>query len=343
MDFTDRPPGPRVSPRRTPENVVRRILAVRQELATHSALGESGARAIRRELVARGDASPAVRTIGRILKRHGAVARTRRERHPPPPRGWYLPDVAARKAEIDGFDVVGRITTLEDGRMEVMTGTSLHGRIVMADVRAAVTARSAVRALIAHWRRVGLPHYAQFDNDTRFTGAMFDPDTVGQVIRLCLSLEVVPVFAAPREHGFQNFVEGLNARWKKVIRVVHRPPSLATTKVHSDRFVAASHSVHARHGAPPRRAFPRGWRLDLQAPLRGRVIFIRRADEDGTVRVLLRRYETARSHAHRLVRCEVDYDRGEIRFIALHRSRPADQQLVHTQPYQPPRRRRFRL
>ena len=48
-----------------------------------------------------------------------------------------------------------------------------------------------------HWREVGLPGYAQFDNDMIFQGTHAYPDALGRIIRLCLSLDVVPVFVSP--------------------------------------------------------------------------------------------------------------------------------------------------
>ena len=64
------------------------MVVVRRELKETSDLGEYGARAIYRELAARGHrGAPAVRTIGRILERRGALDAGRRMRRPPPPRG----------------------------------------------------------------------------------------------------------------------------------------------------------------------------------------------------------------------------------------------------------------
>jgi len=49
------------------------VLVLRRELKETSDLGEYGARALHRELVARGQALvPSVRTIGRILERRGS-------------------------------------------------------------------------------------------------------------------------------------------------------------------------------------------------------------------------------------------------------------------------------
>jgi hypothetical protein len=51
-----------------------------------------------------------------------------------------------------------------------------------------------------------------FDNDTRFQGPHQFPDAIGRVARLCLSLDIVPVFAPVHEHGFQAAIEAFNGR-----------------------------------------------------------------------------------------------------------------------------------
>ena len=73
VDWSDHAPIPGRT-RRTESPVKDAVLAVRRELKETSVLGEYGARAIHRELAARRLAGvPAVRTIGRILERRGAL------------------------------------------------------------------------------------------------------------------------------------------------------------------------------------------------------------------------------------------------------------------------------
>ena len=81
-------------------------------------------------------------------------------------------------------------------------------------MESAWTAKKTVQTLVAHWREHGLPAYAQFDNDTIFQGAHQYRDTFGRVTRLCLQLGVTPVFAPPRETGFQAAIESYNGRWQ---------------------------------------------------------------------------------------------------------------------------------
>ena len=131
------------------------------------------------------------------------------------PPGWYLPDVAARRAELDSIDIVEGLVIKGGPHVEVLNAISLHGGLVGSwPMAAAVTAKAVVEALVEHWRAVGLPGYAQFDNDTIFQGPHQHKDVVGRVMRLCLGLGVVPVFAPPRETGFQATIESFNGRWQ---------------------------------------------------------------------------------------------------------------------------------
>jgi hypothetical protein len=285
-----------------------------------SDLGEFGAAAIHRTLQDFGTRPlPSVRTIGRILERRGALDGRKRRRRPAPPPGWYLPDVAAGRAELDSFDIVEGLVIKGGTDVEVLNGISLHGGLVASWPMTGVTAQTTVQALTEHWRQVGLPAYAQFDNDTIFQGPHQYSDVVGRVMRLCLSLGVVPVFAPPRETGFQAAIESYNGRWQAQVwaRFVH--DSLDDLCQQSGKFVAASRLRAAARieAAPGRRPFPKDWRLDLQARPKGRLVFLRRIDAQGGVELLGHRFEVDPLWPHRLVRAEVDLETNRIRFFAL--------------------------
>src|SRR3954451_20795510 len=195
----------------------------------------------------------------------------------------YLPDLAARREELDSFDIVEGLVIKGGVDVEVLNATSLHGGLVGSWPMAVVTAKAAVDAPVEHWRAIGLPGYAQFDNDTIFQGAHQHKDVVGRVIRVCLGLGVVPVFAPPRETGFQAAIESPNGRWQAKVwaRFVHE--SLEGLVARSDRYVAACRVRAAARieAAPPRRPFPEGWELDLQAQPRGQIVSLRRTGEQG--------------------------------------------------------------
>ena len=341
VDWSDRSAAPHTLPTRTARDMEELVLTVRRELREQSELGEFGAAAIRRELEARQLAAvPSLRTINRILARRGALDARHRMRHKPPPRGWYLPDVAAGKAEVDQFDAIEGLHIKDGPEVEVLTAIALQSGLIEVWPSLGVTAASARACLIEHWRAVGLPSYAQFDNDTRFQGPHHHPDVIGSVMRLCLSLGVVPVFAPPRESGFQAAIESLNGRWQAKVWARFQHASLEALQTQSAKYVVASRAREAvrRESAPARRPFPAEWRLDLQAHPHGRVVFLRRTTDTGAVQLLGHLFVVDPLWPHRLVRCEVELDAGVIRFYRLRRRDPDHQPLVATVPYMLPRR-----
>lgn len=340
VDWEDRPHVARWTGR-TPPEVEAKVLELRDWLCRESVLGEYGAESIHRELILRGMESPHPRTIHRILERHGALDGRRRIRRPAPPRGWYLPDLAAGLVEMDCADVVEGLVIRGGLGVEVLNLISVHGRLVASWPMSNVSARSVVASLIEHWRGFGLPRYAQFDNDTRFQGAHHFPDTVGRVSRLCLSLGIVPVFVPPYEHGFQAAIESYNGRWQQKVWSRFRHHGIPDLGRRSERYITAhrQRTASVRDATAERDRFPDSWRLDLQAHPQGRIVYLRRTNDSGDVRVLGRKLAVDRNWTHRLVRCEVDLDQGQITFYALRRARPDQQPVLGQVPYELPRRR----
>jgi putative transposase len=345
VDWRDRTRRPHHSPTRSRPDLEAQVLALRAQLREESDLGEHGAAAIAAALSERGAPGvPSVRTINRILLRHGAFDGRRRVRRPAPPLGWHLPQVAAREAEVDAFDTITDLVIEGGEPVEVLTGVSLHGGLIgcwpMPDVRTA-----AVRAALeAHWRTFGCPSYAQFDNDTLFQGPHQHADAIGTVTRLCLHLNITPVFTPPRETGFQAAVESLNYRWEQAVWHRWHHSSLESVQEHSARYVAAV--LRKRHlrqeAAPPRRPFPEVWTLDLSAQPQGQVIFLRRTDHGGAASLLGHRFPVDPHWLHRLVRAEVSLPEGPIRFFALRRRDPSWQPLLQEVPYRLPEKRSLR-
>jgi len=343
VDWSDRPSGPIGSSSRTPRELEDLILELRRELREKSDLGEYGAAVIHAELVAQEvEAVPCERTIYRILERRGALDGKRRVRRTPPPPGWYLPPVAAGKAELDQFDIIEGLKIKAGPLVEVVSAISLHGGLVASWPTQGVKARLVRECLVQHWRQWGRPDYAQFDNDTVFQGPHQHRDVVGSVSRLCLGLGVVPVFAPPRETGFQAAIEAYNGRWQAKVWARFHHESLDALCDRSARYVAAHRrrTLPRRDGAPERTPLPRDWNLDLQSPPVGRIIYLRRTDDQGRAALLGRTFEVAPGWCHRLVRCEVLLSEHCIRFYALRRRAPHDQPLLNTVRYRLPIRKR---
>jgi hypothetical protein len=249
--------------------------------------------------------------------------------------------VATGGAELDSFDIVEGLAFKGGKRFEVFNGISLHGGLVTSWPIPFITAKMAAEMLVSHWREVGIPAYAQFDNDTIFHGPHIHADVFSRVMRLCLSLGVTPVFVPPRETGFQASIERYNGVWQEKVWHRFRHESLASLKVRSARYVEASRE-RARmriDAAPERRPFPKDWKLNLQAPLQGRLVFIRRTNDKGAVNLLGHTFVVDNLWSHRLVRCEVNLTNESIGFYSLRRREPTSQNLLKEVSYSPPRRR----
>jgi len=340
VDWTDRSRAPR-HPHRTPVGLEQKVLDVRRWLKQYSALGEYGAPAIYGEIQRRCIPScPSIATISRILQRHGVLDACRRIRRPPPPKGWYLPEVAARRVELDSFDTIEGLAIRGGPHLTVFTGISLHGGWVIAWPQRRLNAQDVVQRLLEYWRVNGLPAYAQFDNDQRFSGPRQYANTLGRVARLCLLLGVTPVFVPPNETGFQAAIESFNARWQSKVWSRFQHSSLYCLKRRSLRYLAAVRQRHAARieASPARRPFPQRWSLNWQKPLRGIVIFLRRTDDRGRVNILGHSYQVSPNWVHRLVRAEVDLSQLVIRFYTLRRREPNDQPLLREVAYAFPHR-----
>jgi putative transposase len=339
--FSDLSSAPRKVANRVSPEIEQLVLTLRKQLKEQSDLGEFGALALQGELRRRKIRPlPCLRTINRILERNGALDYRKRIRRRPPPKGWYLAKVATALAELDEFDFVEGLLIRGGIEVEVCNVVSLHGYLVGSFPSTPQTTESALQAILKHWREVGLPDYAQFDNDTRFQGPHQHPDVIGKVIRVCLSLGVTPVFAPPREHGLQNGIESYNGLWQAKVWGRFEHQSLAGLQEQSARYVAASRRRKAARGdsAPERRKFPRQWKRNDEAKVKGQIIYIRRSDERGQVMVLGRKYEVSANWCHRMVRCEVNIDDKEIRFYGLRRSDWRSQPLLRQTVYELPRR-----
>ena len=341
VDWSDRPSA-RHDPGRLAAELEDLILDLRRELRETSVLGEYGAAAIQRALREHGQLPwpvPALRTIGRVLERRGALDHGRRARRLAPPPGWYLPDVARRQRELDSFDIVEGLYLRNQPELGILTAISLHGGLPGAWPAFGMRVAQIVPALTEHWRAFGLPEYAQFDNDMRFVGSTAHPDSIGPVIRLCLALQVVPVFAPPHEVGFQAAIEAFNGRWQAKVWARSWDPTLDALQDRSARWTAALRvrSAARIEAAPARRPFP-SEPIEPWSPPGGRLVFVRRTSESGTAMVLGHPFATDRHWPHRLVRAELDLAVGRVAFFALRRRDPSDQPLLAEHPYAIPER-----
>ena len=179
--------------------------------------------------------------------------------------------------ELDRGDLVEGLVIRGGQQVDFFNLTSLHGGLTNRFLKACWTTDSVLKSLEQHWRAHGLPGDMQFDNDTVFQGPRLHAEVFGRVTRKCLQLGVIPVFAPPRENGFQASIEAYNGQWQQKVwqRFTFKAPR--EVRQQSDRFVKAVHqrSDSRIQDTPRRRTFPGEWTFDARQKLQGTVIFIR--------------------------------------------------------------------
>jgi len=326
VDWRDRSDRPHRMPRRTCHAIVKEISKARRHLFKYDALGEHGPEAIRRHLIEASVVAPSSRTIARWLAKLGLSGRER-WRRPAPPKGWYLPDLAAGRAEADSVDVVEGLWLRRSGRTEVINVISLWGNRPDSIVAPGIRTEQVITLLRKRWHRDGLPTYVQFDNDTIFTGAHAKRSYLGRVVHFCLCAGVTPVFVVPLEPGFQAKIEAYNRRWQDRVWKRWHHPSLKALQDRSDAFVLAW--WHAKASCGHEQAALRApWREPTRRPGIHRIVMLRRLDEHGQTTLCSQRLRITKTWAGRLVRCEINVKAQTVNCFGLTRRDPRKQPLL---------------
>jgi hypothetical protein len=231
---------------RTREPLVRKILALRDELAVHktrrAAFAGIGAETIHFELQRRGIRRlPSISTIEKILARAGKTKKAKVKRTPGGPPYPYVP--ARKMGDLQQTDLVGPRHLRGPGG--VTRFYSIHSIDVAGQTAAASQFRdkrtiSLCRHLVDSWRVMGLPRVSQMDNEMAATGGGRYRYSLSQLIRLHLLLGVHLRFIPPKEPGRNATIESFNAVWQA--RVLRHPcPDLRALRRTSDRFLAYYH------------------------------------------------------------------------------------------------------
>ena len=328
---------PHTSPQRTAAAVEAAVLATRHQLLAREAF--AGAQAIAWELRDQGLTPPAVRTIGRILARHQAVAR---RAGPYVPRGVRYPCVpAAYAGAVHQSDFVGPYPIRALGRFY-----SLHS-VDLATGRCAVeplwrrAAQDTLDAVWASWRRLGVPAYQQLDNEPVFYGCQLRPRGLGPVLRLCLTYGVEPWFIPTGEPWRNGVVERFNGWWQQrgplqapvTSPAALRDASLAFEARHNASYRYSKLAGRTPNGAlaasgqrlrfPPRDTAPRH---PLPRPAQGRYHVVRFIRQNGCFDLFGEAFRLPATAHHAYVRATIDVARERVTFYL-------DQQVLDDRVY----------
>lgn len=257
--LANRSRAPRVPHSSWPAAIRQQALQSRQMRMNAAAPGYRhalmGAEAIHYELYHLGvRPSPPARTIHHWLQQAGLVP----PQPPPAPRSeskpYPLPAHEAVNA-LHALDLKGPFYLAGSAQKQYLVAlrdyASRRVALEAADNRRAETVTAC---LVRAWQRYGLPQVVQMDNGLEFRGSNRYPRAFGQVVRLCLDLDVEPLFVPPHEPWRNGLIENFNGLFQRLSLARVRLASFEALRLEVaslERDVNTSHRLAALDGLTP--------------------------------------------------------------------------------------------
>jgi hypothetical protein len=310
-----------------PPEVERAIVSIRRRLQAHATPATRysliGAPAILAELKALGvHPLPCLRTIERVLERHGLTA-PRVRLVPLLPRQAYPGPQARASNDLHEIDLVGPIYLHGRGhRYYIWVGKDAFDGAVCLRLASSRRRDEVLWFLGECWKDLGRPTYAQLDNAREVAGWGPAARPLSRVIRLCLRFGISPVFIPDGEPQFNGGVENFNGWFQEPLLQHHfeRPGDLRRELRRLQEAVNTQHVHPQLHGLTPAQ-HRRGLRLQKlpasfvvpteRLPLaEGRVLFLRRVSVAGTVTVLSQMFRVGKRHCGLCLKVVLDTGHG---------------------------------
>ncbi len=203
--------SPKRAHNRTPVKIEEAVIKVRKKLQT-TKYAQIGVNAINRELYVQGTSPLPASTIKCILKREGL----QRKKVPYVPKGKAYPKPEAICANnIHQADLVGPRFIKGDGRFYSLNIMDIATHRIKLNPSRRKNDESIAEGLIQTWKELGMPDFLQMDNELSFTGSNRYPHSLGLVLRLCLFLEIQPVFIPQGEPWRNGEIESFQDTFDK--------------------------------------------------------------------------------------------------------------------------------
>jgi len=147
---------------------------------------------------------------------------------------------------IHQIDLVGPRYIKGDGRFYSFNVMDRFSHAVYLESQRTKADDAVASSLLRCWKAMGIPDFAQFDNELSFRGSNRYPRSFGIVIRLCLYYGVTPVFIPVSEPWRNGDVERFNDTYDKMFFRRQWFPSYEALKRQSKNF-QRFHNRHHRY------------------------------------------------------------------------------------------------
>lgn len=188
------------------------IIQIRRRLE-ETKYAQIGAGAIAWELTKLNLEPPPVWTINRVLKRNHL---TKKRNKGYQSKGKDYPSIKVEAPNmLHQTDLLGPRYLASKERFYSLNTMGLFRHKVKIKSLIFRNASEVMAGLIEVWKTLGLPQYCQFDNQQVFSGSERRPRWFSKIIKLCLSLDIEPVFIPFREPWRMAEIEHFNNLWDK--------------------------------------------------------------------------------------------------------------------------------
>ncbi len=210
--FKNQSRTPHLIANKVDENIENIVISARKRLKGIK-YAQIGANAIQWEIKKLGIEPPPAWTINRILKRNNLVSKKK----PYKPKGKSYPEIVepSEMNSLHQVDLVGPRYIKGDGRFYSLNAIDIYSHRVKLNIIRSKRDEEIANGLISTWKTVGIPEYIQFDNELSFHGSNKYPHSLGLVLRLCLSLNIQPIFIPQREPWRNGVIENFNNTFDK--------------------------------------------------------------------------------------------------------------------------------
>ena len=211
--------APKNPHRLTDQKLEELIVNIRKKLED-TKYAQIGAAAISWELKKLKLEPPPTWTINRILKRHSLIKKKKKGYQA---KGKAYPGLEADfPNKVHQVDLIGPRVLASKERFYSLNAMDISRHKVKINPIKNRNADCVIGSLLQNWQKLGLPCFIQFDNQQVFSGSDRRPRWLSRVIKLCLSLDIEPVFIPFREPWRNGEIERFNDTWdKKFFRTQH--------------------------------------------------------------------------------------------------------------------------
>lgn len=229
------------------------ILSIRNELE-NTKYAQIGASAIAWQIQKLGQTPPPFWTINRVLKRNGCIKPQPNHKEKKSDTAYSYFTESFYPGNIHQVDLVGPRYIKGDGRFYALNTIDIFTHAAHCVSIRSKDDDAIVSALLDTWKSLGIPEYLQFDNELSFRGSNRYPHSLGKVLKLCLFMNIQPIFIPPGEPWRNGVVEHFNDTFdKKFFKtdIFRSYPHLITDLKQFLHFHNTKHIYSANSGKTP--------------------------------------------------------------------------------------------